>query len=76
MGRKFLSVSKKLRIVFAAELIGNVLGTARVNNVQPNQICQWRRDKEKLIEKTVRHSQCLMAKLHTIMHKKTSSTAG
>ena len=58
MGRNYLSVSKKLDIVSAAELSGNVLGTAQVNSVQPNQIRQWRRDKEKLIEKnkkTVRH---------------------
>ena len=35
MGRKYLSVSKKLDVVPAAELSGNVLGTARVNNVHP-----------------------------------------
>ena len=61
MGRKYLSVPKKLDIVSAAELSRNVLGTVRVNNVQPNQIHQWRRDKEKLTEnnkKTVKHSQC------------------
>ena len=61
MARKYLFVSKKLDIVSAAELSGNVLGTARVNNMQPDQIRQWLRDIEKLIDKkqkTVRHLQC------------------
>ena len=63
MFRKYLSVSKKLVIVSAAELSGSVMGTARVNSVQPNQIRQWRRDKEKLIEKT---KNCKALTVHSI----------
>ena len=63
MGRKYLSVSKKLDIVSAAELSGNLLGTVRVNNAQPNRIRQWRRDKEKLIEKT---KNCKTFTVHSI----------
>ena len=36
VGRKYFPASKKLDMVSAAELCENVLGTARVNNVQPN----------------------------------------
>ena len=61
MDRKYLSVSKKLDIVSAAELSGNELGTARVNDVQPNQIRQCRRDNEKLIEKN-----CKALRVHSI----------
>ena len=69
MARNYLSVFKKLEIVKEVRNSGNVYGTAKKHNVQPNQIRAWRNMEQKLIEKKTKIKklgQCTEELVHTI----------
>ena len=51
MGRKSISVAKKLEIIQKANETGNVKGTAEAYKVQPKQVRYWRGQIQQLIGK-------------------------
>ncbi len=59
MVRRFLSVSKKLKILDDAESSPNLSATARMHKVDPNQIRRWRANVHKLIEKQAKNPKAL-----------------
>ena len=69
MARNCLSVFKKQEIFREARNSGNVCGTARKHNMQPNQIREWRTTEQKLIERKIKikkFGQCTEDLVHTI----------
>ena len=59
MVRRYLSISKKLDIVAEARDSGNLYATAKKHDIQPNQIREWRRNEQTIIEKQVEMAKLL-----------------
>ena len=60
MVRRNLSVSKKLDIVAGARDSGDLYATSQKHDVQPNQIREWRKKEQQLIEKKMKMEKLLL----------------